>query len=282
MAFALHNKENVEAPSSLYPYGRTKDKVAGLQAGTPLNTETHGDFHQFFSRLMAEVGLEENGQPDNNYTGFQLYEALLKTISKRIGVYSNSDDLYPTQPTDLNSFIHAGIYCVDAYTLSNDPGLDGPGQLIVGGNYQTLGIQRLVDLSNGAEWKRTIQAGSFGGWVLIRYAQKKVGFTWDMPIAASSGEKSINHLIPDFHSIATVQIFIKPNITGAATDGRYYDLCQGSAGISSYTEPQGGFHIETSSIKAKILSSGFFDNSSLFGGSVVNRGYALISYDPSN
>jgi len=71
----LVDKPNVVTPDSDYPYGRTKDDD-GSNNGTPLNTLTHGDLHQFFEKLMDEADVTPNGLPDNAYSGFQLFEAL--------------------------------------------------------------------------------------------------------------------------------------------------------------------------------------------------------------
>jgi len=78
MARSLENKENVEPVDSDYPYGRIKDNT-GSDNGTPINEDVYGDFHQFFARMFAESGLTYNELPDNDYSGFQYYEAL-KTL----------------------------------------------------------------------------------------------------------------------------------------------------------------------------------------------------------
>ncbi len=262
MAYALHNKPNVEAPSADYPYGRTKDKVANLQAGTPVNTLTHGDFHQFFSRLMAEAGVEENGQPDNNYSGFQLYQALLKTIAKKVGIFSNDDELSPAQPTNLNSFIYPGIFNVDAYSLDNDPGLDGPGQLIVGGNPDGAIIQRLIDLSNGAEWKRNgvvdNGTGTFAVWVLIRFAVKEVNIgSWNMP---SEGSK-------------TVAVGVSPGQIRKASARIFNDS---NTGIVSLYEVS-WFYLGVSLV---FEVGGRFDNIN-YNSTEINRGVVTVEYDPT-
>lgn len=79
MAIGLQNTDNTEAPSSDYPYGRVKDNP-GNQTGTPANRKTLGDFHQFFARLLDQAGIAPNGLPDNDYSGFQYYEALFDVL----------------------------------------------------------------------------------------------------------------------------------------------------------------------------------------------------------
>lgn len=82
---ALANKTNVEAPDSDYPYGRIKDNP-GNNTGTPINEQVYGDIHQFFEKLMDEAGITPNELPENDYSGFQLYEALLEVTRARLGV----------------------------------------------------------------------------------------------------------------------------------------------------------------------------------------------------
>lgn len=84
MAYAITDKPRTEAPSGDYPFGRIKDTV-GADQGTPVNTLTYGDFHQFFAKLMDWAGVSANGLPDNEYSGFQLFEALMK--AKPYNVY---------------------------------------------------------------------------------------------------------------------------------------------------------------------------------------------------
>jgi hypothetical protein len=79
MAIKLTAKDNVEAPSTDYPFGNIKDDT-GAEDGTPVNKAVYADFHQFFEKLMSVAGLTHNGLPDNATDGFQLYEALLKVF----------------------------------------------------------------------------------------------------------------------------------------------------------------------------------------------------------
>lgn len=75
----LATKTNVQAPDGQYPYGRIKNND-GSQNGTPVDENTYGDIHQFFEKLMAAAGITANGFPENQYSGFQLNEALQKLI----------------------------------------------------------------------------------------------------------------------------------------------------------------------------------------------------------
>lgn len=77
MARGLQNTDNVNAPTTDFPYGRVRDND-GTGNGTPANEKTLGDFHQFFARLLDQASSVPNGLPDSAYYGFQYFEALLK------------------------------------------------------------------------------------------------------------------------------------------------------------------------------------------------------------
>lgn len=79
MARLLADKKNVQAPDSDFPFGRIKDND-GSNNGTPVDEDVYGDFHQFFEKLMSAAGITANKLPDNDYSGFQLFEALEAVI----------------------------------------------------------------------------------------------------------------------------------------------------------------------------------------------------------
>jgi hypothetical protein len=79
MARAITSLPNTIAPDTDYPGGRLKDKV-GSNPGTRVNEPMVGDWSQFFDKIMRETGATYNNLPDNEYTGNQLYEALLNVF----------------------------------------------------------------------------------------------------------------------------------------------------------------------------------------------------------
>lgn len=81
MAISLIDKTNTDAPDGRYIYGAIRDDD-GSNNGTPLDQISHQDFHQFFSRLMAIAGVDYNGYTDDDYNGFQLFEALEEIVTK--------------------------------------------------------------------------------------------------------------------------------------------------------------------------------------------------------
>lgn len=82
----LENKENSTAPSVVYPFGKSTDNT-GSNNGTPLNSATLEDYHQFFAKMFNYSGLTSNGLPDNFTNGFQLFEAFQRS-SRPYKVYS--------------------------------------------------------------------------------------------------------------------------------------------------------------------------------------------------
>lgn len=100
---SLKSKTNVVAPTSDYPYARIKDNP-GDGTGTPVNELVYGDIHQFFERLMVKAGIVANGLPDNNYSGFQLEDALEGRINQLI---ANEDTPFANIPL-LNGWVSSG------------------------------------------------------------------------------------------------------------------------------------------------------------------------------
>lgn len=85
----LLSKPNVDSADGDYLYGKIRDKVDGTQEGTPVTEQVYGDQHQFFERLMAMAGITPNDLPDNDYNGWQLFDALLTVIQNNLPVAEN-------------------------------------------------------------------------------------------------------------------------------------------------------------------------------------------------
>lgn len=90
MAIGIENTDNTDLPDSDYPYGKVRDNP-GDGSGTPANTKTLGDFHQFFARLLDKAGIVANGLPDNDYSGFQYFEALLELMGGKTKIIEIGD-----------------------------------------------------------------------------------------------------------------------------------------------------------------------------------------------
>lgn len=82
----LENFTNVEAPSAEYPFGNVKDNT-GTGNGTPVNRNTMSDIWQFFAKLASEAGITPNDVFDNEYDGFQTWEAF-RTLTRPYKVYA--------------------------------------------------------------------------------------------------------------------------------------------------------------------------------------------------
>jgi len=77
MAIGLEDKQNVNPADADFPYGDVRDKTPTV-AGTKWDRNTMSDYIQFFHKMLDEAGITPNGTLDNDYNGFQMYEAFRK------------------------------------------------------------------------------------------------------------------------------------------------------------------------------------------------------------
>lgn len=100
--------QNVQSPDSTYPFGRVKDRTSGQNNGTPVNEAMVGDLLQFANKIMqvsedTTGGDPPNGLPDNEYNGFQLYEALANIITFAINLNAENEKNATWNNLTLNS-----------------------------------------------------------------------------------------------------------------------------------------------------------------------------------
>jgi hypothetical protein len=81
MARAISDRTNVDAPSGNFTRGRVRNND-GSGNGTPNNEALHGDWTQFFEKLMRDNGITPNGNPDDQVNN-QIYQGLLSAIDGR-------------------------------------------------------------------------------------------------------------------------------------------------------------------------------------------------------
>lgn len=115
---------NVEPADYDYPYGRVKNISApGAADGTPVNEALVGDVVQFINKMMDEGGVVPNGLPDNEYSGFQIYEALEKLspdIRYKGGVrYDDGNDLPVTNISSTFDVANFSNIAVEIEIVSN-------------------------------------------------------------------------------------------------------------------------------------------------------------------
>jgi hypothetical protein len=94
----LQDKANVDAPSTAYPYGKQRNKI-GVTPGTRWDVEQANDVYQLMEKMFDVSGLTANGQPDNATDGFQLFDALLRSVvgfKRYEGVIFQSGTAAPT------------------------------------------------------------------------------------------------------------------------------------------------------------------------------------------
>jgi hypothetical protein len=114
MAIKLENKQNVNAPTAEFPYGDVRDKTSVI-SGTKYNRATMSDLFQFFEKIMDEAGVIHNGIEDNEYDGWQLYEAFRKLTKpykmanlKITQTSSNAPVVTEVGPNDIGAI--TGVY----------------------------------------------------------------------------------------------------------------------------------------------------------------------------
>lgn len=193
MARSLAGKENVVAPGGNYPYGRIRDKIATTR-GTKVNENVYGDFHQFFAHLMDQAGLTHNGEPDNDYVGFQYFEAFMKCVWKAISLPSTSDEL-ASGSTNVNDFVKPGCYSIASSYTNIPSGLGATAKLLVSGTVGVSATQIIFDLTNGAEWLRTYTAPTtYSTWSRLNHnGHQRIG----------TGDSFNDFLKPGFYLISS-------------------------------------------------------------------------------
>ena len=116
----LVDKVNVDPASADYPFGDLNDDN-GTGNGTPANRELFTDIIQTAEKIMFESGITPNGLPDNDYSGFQLFEAMVKIFGRKKTIQSSWNmDTNPnlTITHGVNPFTK--IRAVNVMVLSNN------------------------------------------------------------------------------------------------------------------------------------------------------------------
>jgi hypothetical protein len=94
----LENLTNVEPASAEFPFGDLKNNT-GTNNGTPVNRDLLTDLIQFGQKMASEAGITMNDVPDNEYDGWQLYEAFRK-LTRPYKVYTaQHNQLSTSAPT---------------------------------------------------------------------------------------------------------------------------------------------------------------------------------------
>lgn len=112
MAIKLSTKTNVDAPSANDPYGLVNNN-SGSGDGTPVDKDLLHDPLVFFEKIMDEAGVTHNGLHDDDYDGFQLYEAFRK-LTRPYDVYVVELDQTSTgNPTENHKYEESGVLAGD-------------------------------------------------------------------------------------------------------------------------------------------------------------------------
>jgi len=104
MAKQLKSKSNVDYPKDGYPFGSIRDRITGVQSGTPVNTDVYSDTHQFFNKLMDVSNKKPNGFNDSGENGFQLIHALASFMVKVLkpSIFEAFDSSSPEAAFDID------------------------------------------------------------------------------------------------------------------------------------------------------------------------------------
>lgn len=174
---SLSTQENVDAPDGNFIYGRIRDYVLGTP-GTPVNEALYGDIHQFFARLMQLSGVTPNNLPDNDYNGFQIFEALTALYPLRrkvieIGSWNmdTTSNLGVAHGLDLTKIRNLDVLIQDDTTANryklnySNTGAD------IEGNFYIQGTLVRIFRRNGGLWDNVgySDTGINRGWIIIDY-----------------------------------------------------------------------------------------------------------------
>jgi len=178
MARSLASKPNVIAPDSDYPFGRVRDDN-GTGNGTPVNEETCGDQHQFFEKLLSEGGVPANGMPENEYSGFQYWEALialmggLKTKVINIGAWDmqTTDDVLVATGIDASKVREISIFIrIDGGTELSSIFSRGVASPTLDGSFALTSTGIRIFRKTGGQYDDVLfSGGSNRGFIVIRY-----------------------------------------------------------------------------------------------------------------
>jgi hypothetical protein len=260
MAIGLQNLENVDPPDDDYPFGKVRDND-GTGNGTPANTRTLGDFHQFFAKLLEDAVITPNGMPESAYSGFQYNEALFG-----LG-YKNSAE-------DLNNITRFGVYGIEQGIANGPAGLGTFSQLIVTAVVGFQVHQRIVDLVNGAEWSRIYSAGVWYNWVLIKDAEYTYDIGgWDL---AGGGNRQFNHgLGASLPTLLTgIDVMILNN---GLTLSQPYNTFDYSVG----TEPECNVYVNQTQVVIGVNTGGSWLGNPAYAGTAASRGWVKIRKRPA-
>lgn len=121
MAIKLSTKTNVDAPSANDPYGLVNNN-SGSGDGTPVDKDLLHDPLVFFEKMMDEAGVTHNGLHDDEYDGFQLYEAFRK-LTKPYDSYTAIIDQTGTGAPTAVVFNENGVFVGDISFSRTDVGI---------------------------------------------------------------------------------------------------------------------------------------------------------------
>jgi hypothetical protein len=216
MARKLQDFPNSRTPDSDYPYGGVKDDL-GTENGTPVNEYTNGDIHQFFAKMLAEAGITANGLPDNNYSGFQFFEALgliaryktTSSTSNSIAIGSKTFEVGAGHAFAIGNRLRA----TDAANSANY--MDGVVTAFTGGSVTIL-VDSIGGSGTNTSWNLNLGSVNNEGWKTVG-AGGQPAFTnsWSAGGAPVQFRKEFN------------RVYLRGTITGGSLASSIFTLPEG-------------------------------------------------------
>lgn len=167
----LGTQENVDSPDSEYIYGRIRD-WSGTIEGTPVNEALYGDIHQFIARMMQESGITPNNLPDNDYNGFQIYEAFRALTINPIVVETGDWDMQSSSFVIVTHGLPDFKKVRGVQVIVRDDPDAAYSPITLGGGVSTISSTTLtINRDSGGSFDN-VQYNGTGfnrGWVLIHY-----------------------------------------------------------------------------------------------------------------
>jgi hypothetical protein len=233
----------------------------------------YGDIHQFFEKLMADAGIVANGLPENQYSGFQLNQALTTLITQIRNIPLGM------VVTNYNNYTLPGQYTIVGNTPSNAPLSVGSsafrGTLFVTASDTNNVRQTVKNHLNGSEWTRYKTAGSWLSWVITKYAMTEFDIpAWNMDSTTTMDVDISSLSLNTQFNIKRVEFSISDDTLGPSFGPQYLDNHSVAGVLQCWHDPIA----DENTITLRRLASGTFDSTD-FNGTSGPRGTLRVYYE---
>lgn len=173
MAIGLEDKINVDPASTEFPYGDVRDKTPTV-GGTRYDRNTMSDYIQFFHKMMDAAGIVPNGMLDNEYNGWQLFDALqLATGGFTTTIEIGAWDMDTTASVIVDHLLtdHTKIRSVEVLIFNDNPSpLISP--LLMSGSINIDNTAVTLARNTGGDFDdSSYSTAANRGYIVIKYVQ---------------------------------------------------------------------------------------------------------------